>query len=367
MKNNWKNIIFTTCIGLVWLLLALTAWFQMPQEISESERRRLRQAPQLEMESVLSGSFMRDFEEYSKDQFPYRFSLRTLKAFTRLYLLFQKENNNIYIEDGYAVKLEYPLNENSIMTAKKKFLYVYQKYLHNNPNVFIAIIPDKNYYLGARNGYPTMDYERLFSMVKEGANFAEYIDIVDLLTIEDFYRTDIHWKQENLEKVARKIGEALGFADELTMDFERIATNIPFNGVYSGQVALPLAPDHIVYLTNNTIKNSTVYNLETDKLTAVYDLEEMTGRDPYDVYLYGASPLLVIENKNAVTDKELIVFRDSFGSSLMPLLLEGYTKITLIDIRYISSDLLGDYIKFTDQDVLFLYNTLILNAATVLK
>ena len=33
----------------------------------------------------------------------------------------------------------------------------------------------------------------------------------------------------------------------------------------------------------------------------------------------------------------------------------------LIDIRYISSKLLGEYIEFNDQDVLFLYSTLVLN------
>lgn len=72
-------------------------------------------------------------------------------------------------------------------------------------------------------------------------------------------------------------------------------------------------------------------------------------------------PLIEIQNQNAETKKELLIFRDSFGSSLAPLLIENYKKITLIDLRYISSDILDNYIIFNDQDVLFIYSTLILN------
>ena len=50
-----------------------------------------------------------------------------------------------------------------------------------------------------------------------------------------------------------------------------------------------------------------------------------------------------------------------YGSSLAPLLASGYRTITLVDLRYLSSDQLDQYIDFEDQDVLFLYSTLLLN------
>ena len=86
-----------------------------------------------------------------------------------------------------------------------------------------------------------------------------------------------------------------------------------------------------------------------------------TSSDKYDVYLSGATPLITIENKDGSNEKELLLFRDSFGSSIAPLLLENYKKITLIDLRYISSSILDKYVDFENQDVLFLYNTLIVN------
>ena len=72
-------------------------------------------------------------------------------------------------------------------------------------------------------------------------------------------------------------------------------------------------------------------------------------------------------NTNAKEEKHLVMFRDSFGSSLAPLMAEGYSKITVIDIRYIQSGLLGNFAQFEDADVLFIYSTVLLNNSQGLK
>lgn len=110
-----------------------------------------------------------------------------------------------------------------------------------------------------------------------------------------------------------------------------------------------------------------MYDFQNDREISIYDMEKARGRDPYEIYLSGAISLITIENPNATTEKELIIFRDSFGSSLAPLLVEGYAKITLVDIRYLRSDMLSKFITFENQDVLFLYSTLVLNNSETLK
>ena len=96
-------------------------------------------------------------------------------------------------------------------------------------------------------------------------------------------------------------------------------------------------------------------------------MEKAAGKDPYELFLSGPKSLLTIENPSAHTEKELIVFRDSFGSSIAPLLAEGYAKITLVDIRYLSPQMLDRFITFTDQDVLFLYSVSVLNNSVTIK
>lgn len=368
MKENIKNAITVLFIGAVWFSLAFYCWVNPSQDISISERRKLEQLPELSILNITSGEFMKDFEQYTQDQFPNRFLFRSIKAFTRFYVFYQNDNNNIYIEDGYAAKLEYPLKENSIINASEKFRYLYEKYMKDKDvNIYLSIIPDKGYFLAGKNGYPSLDYDKMFDLMKHNMEFAEYINISDILELNDYYKTDIHWRQEKIFKVAEKIGAAMGISEELSGSYTMIKTDIPFYGVYYGQSALPIGHDKIYYLTNETIDNCSVYNIETKNTTSIYDIEKLNSYDPYGVYLSGASPLLIIENPNVKTDKELIVFRDSFGSSLIPLLMEGYSKVTLVDIRYITSDYLEKFITFNNQDVIFLYSTLILNSSEMLK
>ena len=63
----------------------------------------------------------------------------------------------------------------------------------------------------------------------------------------------------------------------------------------------------------------------------------------------------------------MIVFRDSFGSSLVPLIVQDYKTVTLVDIRYMDSRMLGQFVEFKGQDVLMLYSTLVLNSGKTLK
>lgn len=102
-------------------------------------------------------------------------------------------------------------------------------------------------------------------------------------------------------------------------------------------------------------------------VTKVYDEAKLGSRDLYDIFLSGSEPLLTIENPDADTEKELVLFRDSFGSSLAPLLLQGYRKVTLVDIRYMDPKLLSNYVNFQNADVLFLYSTLVLNSSGALR
>lgn len=367
MKEKLMNRVVVISVGLIWFAFVLLSWMTPASKMSINERRKLTQFPKLTVRSLITADFMEDFEKYAKDQFPNRFLFRKIKAYTRFYLFRQMDNNDIYMKDGYAVKLEYPLNEASVQKAGDKFKYLYEKYMKEHDiKAYLTIIPDKGYFLSEANGYPSMDYNKLFKIMEERTDFAEHISIAEILEIDDYYKTDTHWKQENLEKVADRIGNALGI-ERNEEAYKIVEVESPFYGVYYGHSALPMKPDKLRHLTNSAIKGSTVYNEETKKTTSVYDLEKIQGNDPYDVYLSGAAALLNIDNPKATTNKELIIFRDSFGSSIAPLLLEGYSKVTLIDIRYIASDLIGDYVTFKDQDVLFIYNTAILNSSSMLK
>lgn len=353
---------------VLWAGIAVFAWLRPADETSESERRPLTQFPELSADTLLSGRFMEDFEDYTLDQFPARDSFRQLKSLVHYRAFGQKDNNGIYIQDGYAAKLDYPMNTDSLGYALSRLQYVYETYLQQTDSrIYAAVIPDKSFYLAQANGYPAMDYSAFFEAVRQGMPWATHIDLTGCLEIGDYYFTDTHWRQEALLPTAEKLCAALDVAAPKAEDFTRTPIQRPFYGVYHGQAALPMDAEQLYIMESRLLADCRVYNYETGSYTDVYDMDKLTSKDLYDVYLSGAQALLRIENPNAKTERELIVFRDSFGSSVTPLLVQDYKSVTLVDIRYLSSQMLGKYLEFTGQDVLFLYSSLVLNNGTTLK
>lgn len=361
-----KEKIHVLTFALFFICLSIFAWIKPSEQISDSELRRLAQKPKLSGKSILEGSFMKDFESYTLDQFPMREDFRKLKAITYLYGMRQLDNNGIYVEDGYAVKMEYPYNEASIDYACDRFKNVYDRFIkESNAKVYFTVVPDKNYYFSSSHGALSIDYEKLFADMKKGMDFAEYIDIADTLNKGNFYTTDTHWNQAYITEAADLIADKMG--TRLDNNYTKVTAKLPFYGVYYGQAALPMKPDKMQYLTNSAINNCKVFDWQNNKEIKVYDETMLETRSPYDLFLGGSLSLITIENDKALTDKELVIFRDSFGSSISPLLISGYKKITLVDIRYLPGDRIGSFIDFNNQDVLFLYSTLVLNNSTPLK
>ena len=359
-----KNRICAIIVAAVWAVLAVWAWLAPSRDISVAERRQLAQKPAIQGKKLLDGSFMTDFEDASLDQFPLRDPFRRLKAYFSYGLAHRLDNNGIYLVGGSAAQLEYPLSRSSVDRAAEKFQRIYDQYLSGSGKIVFSVVPDKGYYLAAPNGYPAMDYDALFDAFR-AIPWAQYVDITPSLTAASYYATDLHWRQECLTDTAALLAQALGA--DIQDSYTPEAVERPFYGVYYGQAALPLTPDTIWLLKSDTLRSCTVHNFETGETAHVYDETKLTSRDLYDIFLCGPASVLTVENPAAGTDRELIIFRDSFASSLAPLLLPGYAKITLIDLRYVSSEQLGDYVDFGDQDVLFLYSTLVLNQSSMLK
>lgn len=363
--KEYRDRICIAIVGLVFASLVFAAWVLPPKEFSDSERRKLAQFPEFSLAAVRDGSFVEKFERYAQDQFPMRDTFRTVKAFLAYDMFRQLDNNGIYLQDGYAAKLEYPLDEDSVHHAANRFGYIYENFLADkNVEAYLSIVPDKGYFLAGKNGYLGMDYEKLFSIMQDRMPYAAYIDICGTLDITDYYQTDTHWRQERIVDAAEKIVAGMGNA--FSVKYMQKALERPFYGVYYGQSSLPLPAETIYYLTNDVLDGCKVTNHEEGTVGGIYDMDKAAGKDPYEIFLSGARSLMTIENPDCENGRELIVFRDSFGSSIAPLLVEGYAKVTLVDIRYLRVDYLDKFLTFDGQDVLFLFSTSVLNHSETL-
>ena len=346
----------------LWLGLTLFAWLKPPTEASQAERRKLAQLPKLTVDALLDGSYMDKFADYGVDQFPLRDTFRSVKAIFQQKGLLQKDNNGYFVDGGYIVKQTYPLKQTSVNHAITVFEGLHKVYLEDSDcRIYYSVVPDKGYYL---SGYPTMDYQALEQQLEKKLPWATAIDIKETLTLSDYYRTDTHWRQECLGETASVLCRAMGA--EVPGQLTPVKATDRFYGVYYGHAALPMAPEEMYLLEGPMLEGVKVYDANRNPLE-LYQKEKLTGSDPYEMYLSGNQPLVRMENPNATTERELVIFRDSFGSAIAPLLLQSYKTVTLLDVRYMNPELIGQFVTFDRQDVLFLYSTLILNESATLR
>ena len=380
MSKKIRAIGAALVVGL-WVILTGFTWFSPNQVYSFTERSYLDKFPELSVENILEkgdNSFMSEFNSYTLDQFPLRDAFRQLKAMFHLYALNQSDNNDKYIHDGYIAEMAL-LNEEVFQKNLASIQRIYEKYLKDAQgcNVYMAVIPDKNYYLAEPSKHLSLDYGKLFADVQANAPWATHISLLDKLELSDFYRTDTHWQQEELLDVAQKIANAMGVEGPKAEDFTLQKLEDTFYGVYYGQIALPVAGEDMFLLRSDVLDNCLVSYDGAEAVKGVYDWDRSKvelvdkGNDKYEVYgdmyevfLSKESGKIVIENPSATTDKELVVFRDSFGRSLIPLLVQDYAKVTVLDTRWLAGGtyMLQNHIQFENQDVLFLYSALVLNS-----
>ena len=82
--------------------------------------------------------------------------------------------------------------------------------------------------------------------------------------------------------------------------------------------------------------------------TPLYDTTYLDKKDKYSMFYGGITPLLEIE-----TGKEglpsLLIVRDSYMDSLSPFLLEHFSKISIVDLRYYNGNL-TQYVQEAEID-----------------
>lgn len=274
---------------------------------------------------------------------------------------------DVYVYQGYAVTTEAGYDQKSLDYAALKFQQLYDSYLTGNDgHIYLSVVPDKGSFTAPPEGYTPASAQETADTLLAQLDFVQYVDIAPGLTLEDYYRTDPHWRQECLVATAQTLAQAMDVP--LAGDFQENAIDVPFYGAYAEKAGEPLVADTLRYLTGEVLDACTVYDYEMDAQEPLYDLSAVETDTPYDLYLQGSRSLLRIDSPLSASDKTLVVFRDSFGSSLIPLLAESYRTIYAVDIRYLSSQMVGRFLSFDgSEDVLFLYSTMVLQNSRTMK
>ena len=335
-----------------------------PVTYSRVEKRPLATFPQnITWQSLVDKTSIDQFEDFTVDQFPARQLFRAIKARFVMRVMGQKQNNGYAMEDGSIAQIQSAFDEKNLDYSLSRLSDICARYPIETERLYLAIIPDKNYFFAKDYGYPGPDYEALVNTARERLPDATYLDLFPHLSLSDYYKTDWHWDQAHLLDVLDVLGEGMGFADILPDHYDT-HTLAPYYGGYYEQSALYPPPETLTYLSNDIIDACTVYDYATGKTTGVYVPANFESDTGYDFFLSGMTGLLRIDNPLAASEEELVVLRDSFGSSLLPLVAQAYRTVWVVDIRNVLPTSLGSWIDFSGKDVLFLFSTTVLDSAT---
>ncbi len=370
MKIKELSVIVLFC-GIL-LFLGLGSLFMPDVAVSKSERRPLTQYASYADKAKEAGEKEYDItdyfsflEQYRLDQFVGRDTFRSVKAVVKLFLLGQKDNQGYYLAEGNLSKMDAVKNDRAIQDAIYRLNACYERFFRPiHGKAYYCVIPDKNYFLAGKHSYLHYDYDAFYDETEQLFHEdMQKIDVRQKLSLDDYYRTDPHWNQTKLLGVAEHILQEMGNAGDFAELTWQTHTLKPFYGTYWGQLGVPVEPESLSYLTCEKLNDVKVYSYVTQSERKLYEEENFNHIDPYDVFLDGAVPLLRIDNPGGAAGSQLVVFRDSFGSSLIPLLATQYREIIVVDIRYLSVESLNQLVHFKPScDVLFLYSTSVLNS-----
>ena len=350
------TVLFLVFIGGFCLLISV-----MPDRtFSEQENRSLQQRPAFSFDELFSGQYTKDFEAYTTDQFTLRDEWITLKAASEL-ALGKRQNNGMFLCDGGTIIEPYEAPEDGKLEANMEAL---NKLVANtDADVYFALIPGKSdiwAHMLPQNA--PRDSEKAAIDYCYSLSDAVNVDIYGKLEEHSgeyiYYRTDHHWTTLGAYYGFSALAESMGLdCPDISEYGGRETVSEEFYGTsWSSSGFSWVEPDSMeIFVTEPEGLEITNYPQGSPVEGQLYDWSRLEVKDKYSFFYGGNTPLLEIET--GVEDApSLLILRDSYMDSLSPFLLESYSRIHILDLRYYRASL-SDYIAQNGfDDVLVCYS-----------
>ena len=317
-------------IAVILLGLSVGSFFLTPDRaFSENENRYLQLTPKLSWDTVMSGDFMEDMEEYTSDQIVFR----DLWTATRSLLQRAEGKEDIsgtYLgaEGRYFAKV----TEDSFNRAglEKNAGYIREFFAASGKSCRALIVPSPAGVLRDMlpENAPYYDEAGAFERL-DAALGGSLLDVRETLAdVEDpYYHTDHHWTTMGAQAAYRRWAEVTGHA---VREDALVCATEAFRGTLYSKVLLPDSVYDSVYYAPGITAESVVCD---GKDGTLYDGDALTRKDKYELFLGGNYGQCVITT-GTENGKHLLLVKDSFANSFVPFLLGDYETVTMIDLRY---------------------------------
>lgn len=350
MKNKVSFFLFIV------ILLSLSVSFLIipARRFSETENRTLNAKVEVSYENFISGELGEDLETYLKDQFVLKDRWINLKWGVDQ-LLGKTENNDVLINDGYLFNKNVEITEDY-----QKRLEIIDDFADRaDVSVYFIMAPVKE--LVYPEMLPVFYENRAMTDIYDFVDNYDYADNLTYIEVMDnicsnkdeylYYKTDHHWTQRGAYYAYEEFAAVIG-VEPLTSDIQLVEDE--FKGTYYAKSGVVnIAPDEIEIFENND--NLSVYH-NKKQFDDVYFDKHLHRYDKYKYFLDGNHPRQKIINEENDNNRKLLVIKDSYANSFIPLITSHYEEIHVLDLRYFDEDVENYMSENKITEVLFLYN-----------
>lgn len=349
--------------ALVLLVFAVVDMAESDRLFSQTENRILAQRPKWSLESVLDGSYEREYENYATDQFVSRDTWVMLK--TRMDILLQKKViKGVYLAaDGYLIEQHLPQEYDGELTDKR--LDQLRQLTERYPQSLVMLAPTADNILTEKLPSHAVSYDqsRLMERVEGQIGEEHVIDLFPILREHReeyiYYRTDHHWTTLGAYYAYLEWARKVGYPprDYDPQDLETVSDS--FLGTLHSRINLPMEPDEI-QIFPRTNRRSVKITYDFDRETSsYYEPSYLEDKNQYGYFLDDNHAFVEIETAYYADGKELFIIKDSYANSLIPILAPHYEKIYVLDLRYYNGSLfslMDQYVTDDRVSVLVMYN-----------
>ena len=362
-----QNIIIIAVFGLLIVSLGLLSWLTPDAEFSENENRVLQQLPRLTADTVKSGDFGDEVEDYLSDQFWQRDRWTAIRSRAKM-LLLNRDIGGVYLaDDGYYIEKVTPNDldgerlAKNLQTLRQFFDRCTERGMAAENMTFLPV-PTPGCIL--RDKLP--EYATLFD---EDAVFAQMEAALEGYRLPDlrepfaaaagerqlYYRTDHHWTTAGALLGYQCYRAALGLSVPDEADFT-VEEYPGFRGtLYSKVLDANAATDTVMLYRQPGDTGWSVRYDNTDH-AGCYDTAKLSQKDMYEVFFGGNWPTVTIRGGEE-NGRRLLVLKDSYANAFLPFAAADYEEIVAVDLRYY----LGSLSELMQQegitDLLVLYST----------
>ncbi len=367
MKNKIHKIVLVAAFFLFLLAMPILTFINLPEEdrpFSENENRTLAGFPEISFETYVDKSAMTGFEDWFSDRFFGRESWIKLKNSAERFIgktevngVFTVDDRMMQVWKGFDKEfIDKNLSAVNAFAEKNSDIPVYFMLAPTSQEIYSHLLPECT---------PVGSQSELNNYCRDNLECG-YIDIFPTLKShsEDYiyYRTDHHWTSYGAYLAYAEAARYLGYQATPLSSFNVEHASSDFRGtLYSKTLDDGVTPDIIDYYHHTAGSDLTLTindGVSVKDYDSLYFREYLEVKDKYSSFMGTNSPVMTINSEENHNGQSILIFKDSYAHAFIPFLTAHYSKITVLDMRYINMG----YTSLVDMEeydsVLILYNSI---------